>query len=201
MMPQVITLAMTGASGAEYALRLFECCLRQNIKVQFITSQPGQIVMGMETELKLTGSPQRMRQALADYFTADPELIQVYSKDQWTAPPASGSAVADAMVVCPCSMGSLASIAVGSSDNLIHRAADVAIKERKTLILVPRETPFSAIHLENMLKLARLGVVILPPNPGFYHGVGEVSELVDFVVARILDQLGIDNDLSPRWGN
>jgi 4-hydroxy-3-polyprenylbenzoate decarboxylase len=200
MKPKVITLAMTGASGAEYALRLFECCLQQNIQVQFITSQPGQIVLGMETELKLGGSPQKMRQALADYFDADAKLIQVYSRDQWTAPPASGSSVADAMVVCPCSMGSLASIALGSSDNLIHRAADVAIKERKTLILVPRETPFSAIHLENMLKLARLGVVILPPNPGFYHGVDRVSELVDFIVSRILDQLGIDNDLSPRWG-
>ena len=201
MTPRVITLAMTGASGAEYTLRLFECCLRQNIQVQFITSQPGQIVMGMETRLKLSGPPQKMRQLFADHFDADPELIQVYSKDQWTAPPASGSSVADAMVVCPCSMGSLASIAVGSSDNLIHRAADVAIKERKNLILVPRETPFSAIHLENMLRLARLGVVILPPNPGFYHGVSEVSELVDFIVARILDQLGIENDLSPRWGH
>jgi len=201
MKPQVVTLAMTGASGAEYTLRLFEILLRQNIRVQFITSQPGQIVMGMETSLKLSGPPQKMRQAFAEHFAADPELIQVYSRDQWTAPPASGSSVADAVVVCPCSMGSLASIAVGSSDNLIHRAADVAIKERKTLILVPRETPFSSIHLENMLKLARLGVVILPPNPGFYHGVSKVSELVDFIVARILDQLGVDNDLSPRWGN
>jgi 4-hydroxy-3-polyprenylbenzoate decarboxylase len=201
MKPKVVTLAMTGASGAEYTLRLIEVLLRNHIQIQFISSQPGQIVMGMETELKLTGSPQKMRQTIVDYFSADPELIQVYSRDQWTAPPASGSSVADAMVVCPCTMGSLASIAVGSSDNLIHRAADVAIKERKTLILVPRETPFSAVHLENMLKLARLGVVILPPNPGFYHGVSEVSELVDFIVARILDQLGIENDLSPRWGN
>mgnify|MGYP001818485571 FL=1 len=200
MTPTTITLAMTGASGAEYTLRLFECCLQKNIKVQFINSQPGQIVMGMETELKLSGSPQKMQQKLAEYFDADPTLISVYSKDQWTAPPASGSSVADAMVVCPCSMGSLASIAVGSSENLIHRAADVAIKERRTLILVPRETPFSSIHLENMLKLSRLGVVILPPNPGFYHGASSVAELVDFIVARILDQLGIDNDLSPRWG-
>lgn len=200
MTPKIITLAMTGASGAEYTLRLFECCLQKNIQVQFITSQPGQIVLGMETELKLSGSPQKMQQKLADYFNTDPALISVYSKDQWTAPPASGSSVADAMVVCPCSMGSLASIAVGSSENLIHRAADVAIKERRTLILVPRETPFSSIHLENMLKLSRLGVVILPPNPGFYHGVNSVAELVDFIVARILDQLGIDNDLSPRWG-
>ena len=200
MTPEKITLAMTGASGAEYTLRLFECCLQKNIQVQFITSQPGQIVLGMETELKLSGSPQKMQQKLADYFNADPALISVYSKDQWTAPPASGSSVADAMVVCPCSMGSLASIAVGSSENLIHRAADVIIKEGRSLILVPRETPFSSIHLENMLKLSRLGVVILPPNPGFYHGADSVAELVDFIVARILDQLGIDNDLSPRWG-
>ncbi len=201
MKPATITLAMTGASGADYTLRLFECCLQNQVRVQFITSQPGQIVLGMETDLKLTGSPQKMRQQLADYFAADPELISVYSKDQWTAPPASGSSVADAMVVCPCSMGSLAAIAGGTSDNLIHRAADVAIKERRRLILVPRETPFSAIHLENMLKLARLGVVILPPNPGFYQGVESVADLVDFVVARILDQLGIDNQLSPRWGD
>ncbi len=201
MKPACVTLAMTGASGAEYMLRLFECCLQQGIRVQFITSQPGQIVLGMETELKLSGAPQKMRQRFAEHFGADPELISVYSRDQWTAPPASGSSVADAMVVCPCSMGSLASIAVGSSDNLIHRAADVIIKEDKKLILVPRETPFSAIHLENMLKLARLGVVILPPNPGFYHGVSQVSELIDFVVARILDQLDIDNDLAPRWGH
>jgi len=201
MRAKVITLAMTGASGAEYSLRLMQYLLQKNIHIQFITSQPGQIVMAMESELKLTGSPRKMQQVLAEHFNAEPELIQVYSRDQWTAPPASGSSVADAMVVCPCSMGSLASIAIGSSDNLIHRAADVVIKERKTLVLVPRETPFSAIHLENMLKLARLGVVILPPNPGFYHGVSEVSDLIDFVVARILDQLGIDNDLAPRWGD
>ena len=201
MRAKVITLAMTGASGAVYSLRLMQYLLQKNIRIQFITSQPGQIVMAMESELKLTGSPRKIQQALAEHFDADPELIQVYSRDQWTAPPASGSSVADAMVVCPCSMGSLASIAIGSSDNLIHRAADVVIKERKTLVLVPRETPFSAIHLENMLTLARLGVVILPPNPGFYHGVSEVSDLIDFVVARILDQLGIDNDLAPRWGD
>jgi 4-hydroxy-3-polyprenylbenzoate decarboxylase len=129
MKPGTITLAMTGASGAEYMLRLFQCCLQNGIHVQFISSQPGQIVLGMETELKLSGSPQKMQQQFCDYFDAEPSLISVYSKDQWTAPPASGSSVADAMVVCPCSMGSLASIAAGSSDNLIHRAADVIIKE------------------------------------------------------------------------
>lgn len=200
MSMQTLTVAMTGASGAPYTLRLLELCLQAKINIQFITSQPGQIVLGMESDLKLTGTPQKMQQQLATYFDSDPSLISVYAKDQWTAPAASGSSVADAMVVCPCTMGSLASIASGSGDNLIHRAADVVIKERKKLILVPRETPFSSIHLENMLKLSNLGVVILPPNPGFYQGVSRVSDLVDFVVSRILDQLGIENNISPRWG-
>jgi 4-hydroxy-3-polyprenylbenzoate decarboxylase len=200
MSVQTVTIAMTGASGAPYTLRLLELCLQAKIKIQFITSQPGQIVLGMESDLKLTGTPQKMQHQLATYFDSDPSLISVYAKDQWTAPAASGSSVADAMVVCPCTMGSLASIAAGNGDNLIHRAADVVIKERKKLILVPRETPFSSIHLENMLKLSNLGVVILPPNPGFYQGVSRVSDLVDFVVSRILDQLGIENNISPRWG-
>jgi 4-hydroxy-3-polyprenylbenzoate decarboxylase len=199
MSVQTVIIAMTGASGAAYTLRLLECCLQAKIQIQFITSQPGQVVLGMETELKLTGAPQKMRQQLADYFDSDPSLISVFAKDQWTAPVASGSSVADAMVVCPCTMGSLASIAAGTGENLIHRAADVVIKEQKKLILVPRETPFSSIHLENMLKLSNLGVVILPPNPGFYHGVTRVSDLVDFIVSRILDHLGIDNNISPRW--
>lgn len=197
---KTLTLAITGASGAAYSLRLMELCLRAGVHVQFLCSQPGQIVIAMESELKLTGAPQKMQQQLASYFDVDPSQLSVYSKDQWTAPAASGSSVADAMVICPCTMGTLASVASGTSENLIHRAADVIIKERRKLILVPRETPFSSIHLENMLKLSNLGVVILPPNPGFYHGVSKVSDLVDFVVARILDQLDIANHISPRWG-
>lgn len=190
---------MTGASGAHYTLRLMQYCLDAGVHVQFLCSQAGQIVLGMESDLKLTGSPQKMQRQLCDFFEVDSSLISAYGKDQWTAPPASGSSVADAMVVCPCTMGTLASIASGTSENLINRAADVIIKERKTLILVPRETPFSSIHLDNMLKLSKLGVVILPPNPGFYQGVNQVSDLVDFVVARILDQLDIPNEISPRW--
>ena len=200
MSVKTVTIAMTGASGALYTLRLLETCLQAKIHIQFIISQPGQVVLGMESDLKLTGAPQKMQQQLAAYFDSDPSQISVFAKDQWTAPAASGSSVADAMVVCPCTMGSLASIATGTGENLIHRAADVIIKERKKLILVPRETPFSSIHLENMLKLSNLGVVILPPNPGFYHGVSQVSDLVDFVVCRILDQLGVENNISPRWG-
>jgi len=120
--------------------------------------------------------------------------------EQWTAPVASGSGAPASMVVCPCSTGTLSAIASGASDNLIERAADVALKERRQLILVPRESPFSAIHLENMLKLARLGVTILPAAPGFYHRPQSVDDLVDFVVARILDQLGVEQTLVKRWG-
>ncbi|MFT5503584.1 MAG: 4-hydroxy-3-polyprenylbenzoate decarboxylase [Gammaproteobacteria bacterium] len=195
-----LTIAMTGASGAPYTLTLMDACLKAGIHVQFLVSGPGQIVIGMETDLKLTGSPQKMKAKLTEYFGSNSDQLDVYSKEQWTAPPASGSSVADAMVVCPCSMGTLAAITAGTSENLIHRAADVMIKERKLLILCPRETPFSSIHLENMLKLSNLGVVILPPNPGFYQGVESVQDLVDFVVARILDQLKILNNLSLRWG-
>ncbi len=198
---RTLTLAMTGASGAPYTIGLMRHCLQQGIHIQFLCSQPGQIVLGMESDLKLSGAPQKTQQRLVEYFNARPELISVYDRDQWTAPPASGSSVADAMVICPCTMGSLASIANGTSENLIHRAADVIIKERRPLILVPRETPFSSIHLENMLKLSNIGVTILPPNPGFYQAVNSVNDLVNFVVARILDQLGIDNELSPRWGS
>jgi len=198
---KTLTVAMTGASGAPYTLRLLEICLQTDIHIQFICSQPGQIVLGMESDLKLTGSPQKIQQQLTARFDADPSRISVFAKDQWTSPAASGSSVADAMVVCPCTMGSLAAIAAGTSENLIHRAADVIIKERKKLILVPRETPFSSIHLENMLKLSNLGVVILPPNPGFYQGVNQLSDIIDFVVARILDHLGIENEISPRWSD
>ena len=197
---KTLTIAMTGASGAPYTLRLLEICLQTDIQLQFICSPPAQIVLGMESDLKLTGSPQKIQQQLATWFDTDPSRISVFAKDQWTSPAASGSSVADAMVVCPCTMGTLAAIAAGTSENLIHRAADVIIKEHKKLILVPRETPFSSIHLENMLKLSNLGVVILPPNPGFYQGVSQLSDIIDFVIARILDQLGIESEISPRWG-
>ena len=124
----------------------------------------------------------------------------MFGREEWFAPPASGSNPADAMVVCPCSMGTLAAIAHGLSDSLIERATDVSIKEKRPLILVPRETPLSVIHLENLLSLARLGVVILPPSPGFYTHPTSVADMVDFVVARILDQLHIPHQLTPRWG-
>jgi len=199
-MINTITVAMTGASGAPYTIRLLQQLIQSGINVQFLCSQPGQIVLAMESELKLPSNPIKMHKKLIEYFNCDETQLAVYAKDQWTSPVASGSSVADAMIVCPCSMGSLASIAHGISNNLIHRAADVILKERKKLILIPRETPFSSIHLENMLKLSNQGAVILPPNPAFYQGVESIQDLVDFVVSRILDQLDINNQLSPRWG-
>ena len=154
----------------------------------------------METELKLPGRPGDIRRALTAQFAAADGQLRVFGREEWTAPLASGSNAPRAMVVCPCTTGTLASIAAGTSNSLIERAADVVLKEGRKLILVPRESPFSAIHLENMLRLARLGVVILPPNPGFYQQPGSIEDLVDFVVARILDQLAVEHDLGPRWG-
>ncbi len=198
--PASICIAITGASGAQYALRLLQCLVDAGESVYLLISQPAQIVIDMETDLGLPARPGDMQVFLTDYFNADPDQIQVFGKEQWTAPVASGSGVPRAMVVCPCTTGTLSSIACGSSRNLIERAADVVLKERKTLILVPRESPFSEIHLENMLKLARMGVTILPPNPGFYYQPESVQDVIDFVVARILDHLDIQHTLLPRWG-
>ena len=195
-----LALAITGASGAAYALRLLEILLQLEQRVDLMVSAPGQIVIDMETGLKLPGQTGGIQRVLAEKYRAAEGQLRVFGREEWTAPVASGSSAPRAMVVCPCTTGTLAGIAAGTSQNLIERAADVAIKEGRKLILVPRETPFSALHLENMLKLARLGVVILPPNPGFYQQPESIDDLVDFVVARILDQLGIDNELSPRWG-
>ncbi|MDT8388589.1 MAG: flavin prenyltransferase UbiX [Thiogranum sp.] len=193
-------LAITGASGAAYALRLLEVLVGQGERVDVMISAPGQIVINMETDLKLSGRSSEIQRELAARYAAGADQLRVFGREQWTAPVASGSSPPRAMIVCPCTTGTLAGIAAGTSHNLIERAADVTMKEGRKLILVPRETPFSAVHLENMLKLARLGVVILPPNPGFYHQPASIDDLVDFVVGRILDQLGIDNQLSPRWG-
>ncbi len=199
-MDDSITVAITGASGALYALRLLETLLKADQTVNLLISKAGQIVLGMETDLSLSSQPNKIQQQLTEHFSARPEQIRVYGRDQWTAPIASGSGIAKAMVVCPCTTGTLASVATGQSSDLLERAADVTIKEQKKLIMVVRETPLSAIHLEHMLKLAQLGVVVMPANPGFYHGVESVSDIVDFMVGRILDHLDIPHDLTPRWG-
>jgi 4-hydroxy-3-polyprenylbenzoate decarboxylase len=195
-----IALAITGASGAPYARRLLEVLLASDISVHLMISAAGRIVLADELDWKLPARAGDVQSLLVEQFQCRPEQLKVYGEQQWSAPLASGSHRVPTMVVCPCTMGTLSAIACGQSDNLINRAADVMLKEGRKLILVPREAPFSAIHLENMLKLARLGVCILPPSPGFYFKPTELSQIVDFVVARILDQTGIEHDLAPRWG-
>ena len=197
---QTITVALTGASGIPYALRLIESLLAAGCRVYVLASQAAAVVAKQEMDFTLPARPQELQTFLTQYFHAPIGQLQVFGREEWFAPIASGSNPPDAMVVCPCTMSTLASIAMGLADNLIGRAADVVIKEGRKLILVPRETPFSAIHLENMLKLARLGVVILPANPGFYHHPQSVQDIVDFVVARILDQLAVPHQLLARWG-
>jgi 4-hydroxy-3-polyprenylbenzoate decarboxylase len=195
-----IALAMTGASGAPYALRLLELLLRSGRQVYLMVSSPAQVVLATETDLQVPGRPEEMANFFSARFDAVPGQLQVFGRDQWMAPVASGSNAPEAMVVCPCSTGTLSAIAAGASNNLIERAADVMLKERRPLILVPREAPFSPIHLENMLKLSRIGVTILPAAPGFYHKPQRVEDLVDFVVARILDHLDVPHTLIERWG-
>ena len=198
--PERITLAMTGASGAQYGLRLLDCLVQEEREVHFLISRAAQLVVATETDVALPAKPQAMQAFLTEYTGAVPGQVRVFGEQDWMAPPASGSGAPAAMVVVPCSTGSLSAIASGACNNLIERAADVALKERRQLILVPRETPFSSIHLENMLKLSNLGAVILPAAPGFYHQPQSVDDLIDFVVARILNLLNIPQDMLPRWG-
>lgn len=195
-----ITLIMTGASGAQYGLRLLEELVKAGMQINLLVSRPAQIVINTETSLKLPGRAREIQQFFSKQYQAKPEQIKVFEREQWSAPIASGSGVADVTVVCPCTTGTLSSIAVGSSKNLIERALDVAIKERKKLVLVVRETPFSVIHLENMLKLSRMGVVIMPANPGFYHQPQTIEDIIDFIVARILEHIGLEQKLTPAWG-
>ena len=196
-----VCLALTGASGLAYGLRLLECLLRAERPVQLVYSQAAQIVARQELDLELPSRPAEARAALLARLPGVPaELLQVFGREEWFAPIASGSNPPQARVVCPCTMGTLAAIAQGLSDNLIERAADVVLKEGRKLILVPRETPFSVLHLENMLRLARAGAGILPPSPGFYQRPQSVAEIVDFVVARVLDQLQVPHRLLAPWG-
>jgi 4-hydroxy-3-polyprenylbenzoate decarboxylase len=197
---KTITLALTGASGLPYAMRLLECLLQSGQRVNLVYSQAAQIVAKQELDFTLPSRPQDAEKILTERMGQFSGELRVFGRDDWYAPMASGSNPGDAMVVCPCTMSTLGKIAGGISDDLIARAADVMLKEKRTLMLVPRETPFSAIHLENMLRLAHAGAVILPPNPGFYHHPQSVQDVVDFVVARILDHLGVAQTLMKPWG-
>lgn len=200
MKQQPIAVGITGASGSAYALRLLSCLVQAGENIHLMISQAGQIVLKMESDLDLPSQPQAVEKILTSHLGAAPGQLQVFGRQQWMAPVASGSNPPRAMVVCPCTTGTLSSIACGASNDLLERAADVTLKERRKLILVVRETPFSEIHLENMLKLSRMGAVIMPANPGFYHKPAGLEEIVDFMVSRILDQLDVAHDLLPRWG-
>jgi 4-hydroxy-3-polyprenylbenzoate decarboxylase len=194
-------VSITGASGAVYAQRLLEVLLQLRHRVQLMISRSGQTLL--RQELGLTVDVERFSAASLQLEVPHKalDLIEYYHFDDYFAPPASGSARTAGMVVCPCSGGTLSAVAQGASTNLVQRAADMHLKERRKLILVPRETPLSLVHLDNMRRATEAGAVVLPASPGWYHGVTEVRDLVDFVVGRILDQLAIDNALVRRWGS
>jgi 4-hydroxy-3-polyprenylbenzoate decarboxylase len=189
-----IVLAITGASGAPYAVRLLEQLVAAERRVALIVSSHGMRLLETESGIH---SIAELRDRVGS--VAWDRLITVYDDADRGAAPASGSAPSAGMVICPCSMGTVSAIAVGASRSLVERAADVTIKERRKLILVPRETPLSSIHLENMLTLSRVGAVILPAAPGFYHRPSSIDELVDFIVGRILDHLDVAHAISKRW--
>lgn len=195
-----IALAWTGASGIAYGLRLLECLLAAGRPVYLMVSQAAQVVVNMETDLHLPGRAEEIESLLNAHFGVAPGQLRVFGRQQWLAPVASGSNPPQAMVICPCTTGTLASVAHGICDDLIDRAADVVLKEGRKLILVVRETPFSVIHLENMLILARAGAIIMPANPGFYFRPTQIEQIVDFMVARVLDHLGVEHALTARWG-
>ncbi len=199
-MNKSITLAITGASGSPYALRLLEQLVKADYKIFLLISSAAKVVFATEEDLKIPGKPEDASRFFSERFNAKEDQIRVCGKEEWFSPVASGSAAPKQMIVCPCSSGTLSSIAIGACNNLIDRAADVVIKERGQLILMPREMPFSTIHLENMLKLSQMGVTIMPAAPGFYHKPKSIEDLIDFVVARILDHIGVDQKLVERWG-
>ena len=190
-----VVVAITGASGAPYAVRLLEALVGARRRVWLIVSTHG--IRLLRTEMAIQGTAGLRERVGAEAWDA---CVTEFSYGDRGAAPASGSARTAGMVICPCSMGTLAAVSTGASRSLIERAADVTLKERRTLILVPRETPLSAIHLENMLRLTRAGALVLPASPGFYHAPTSVDELVDFVVARILDHLSVPQQLAPQWG-
>lgn len=197
---QKITLAITGASGMPLAAKLLQELLDSNCLLHLVISKAGIITLHQELNLALSGSPQLIKERLITGLNLpNGHNLSVFGIDDWYAPIASGSSVNDAMVICPCSMATLAKVANGIGDDLIVRAADVVLKERKNLVIVPREMPFSAIHLENMLKLARLGVGIVPPIPEFYTHPLSINDIINSIVSRIMDQLGVVNNLSKRW--
>lgn len=195
-----LIVAITGASGAAYGLRLLQRVGQCGVRQHVLLSRAARVVLKQELDLDLPETAVAAMQVLAGHLNLPPESLRGYELDDWFSPVASGSAGLKRMVIVPCSMGTMARVAGGISDNLIERAADVMLKERRQLIVVPRETPLSTIHLEHMLKLSQMGVHVIPAMPGFYHRPGSVDELVDFMVSRIMDHLQIEDAGAQRWG-
>jgi len=194
-----ITLAVTGASGSGYFLRLLQSLVDADLQVYLLLSDAAKIVLRTEENEDWPEDIAELNLFLQDKYQSNPlQIIALTAKD-WFSPVASGSSAPDKMIVCPCSCGALASIASGLSNNLIERAADVVLKERGKLIVMPRETPFSTIHLRNMLTLSEFGVTVMPLAPGFYHQPKTIHDLQDFMVARVLDHLKIPHKISKRW--
>ncbi|WP_392340449.1 flavin prenyltransferase UbiX [Moritella marina] len=195
-----ITLGISGASGSQYAVRLLELLLAANVQVHLLMSDAAKVVMATETDEKWPADNKSLQLFLTDKYQAKAGQLLVPSSKDWFSPVASGSGAPKQMVICPCSMGTVAAVSQGMSTNLLQRAADVVLKERGQLVLIPRETPLSPIHLENMLKLSRLGVTIMPASPGFYRKPETLDDLIDLMVARILDHLDVDQDIYAGWG-
>lgn len=194
-----IVVAITGASGSIYGLRLTEELLRTNCRVVLLLTKSGLDVLRYETGLEWEGTTSERKGLMRDYFGGSKKL-EHYGETDMFAPVASGSSAPDAVVVAPCSMGTAGRIAAGLGSNLVERTADVVLKEGRDLVLVPRETPFNDIHLENLLRLSRAGARIVPAMPAFYHRPKKVEDLVDFVVGKVLDTLKIPHKLFQRWG-
>jgi len=200
-MSRRIALAITGGSGAQYALRLIEVLTQQGCHVYLMMSSAAKVVINTETTHTMPETMAEQQAYLNTHFLRGEGVIELLAKDDWFSAPASGSNAPDAMIVCPASGGTLSAIAVGASNNLIERAADVMLKERKPLVLVPRETPLSQIHLQNMMTLTQAGAIVLPASPGFYNQPQTIDDLIDFVVARIVDHIGLSHSLQPKWGS
>lgn len=198
---QKIAIGITGASGSIYAVRLLEELLKQEVELYLVMSDAAKVVFATELDLTIPQDLTASKEFFYKKFNTDSQKLKIYDAKDWFSPIASGSANINAMLIVPCSSGALSAIATGASNNLMERGADVCLKERRKLILLTRETPLNQIHLENMLKITQMGGIIMPASPGFYNNPKQIGDLIDFIVARILSQLGLDQKLVNAWGD
>lgn len=198
---QKIAIGITGASGSIYAVRLLEELLKQEVELHLVMSDAAKVVFATELDLTIPQDLTASKEFFYKKFNTDSQKLKIYDAKDWFSPIASGSANINAMLIVPCSSGALSAIATGASNNLMERGADVCLKERRKLILLTRETPLNQIHLENMLKITQMGGIIMPASPGFYNNPKQIGDLIDFIVARILAQLGLEQKLVNAWGD